>query len=433
MTTMLDILSLRRPEFLYVSPAVCEAIFSGTSHPVIVLEPFGPQPGPTGLVRGGVGKVFLTWRNYPGAVCFSFYVASEPDNPNSPYNLISECMPANSVGVCTNAFFKISAVTTSGETPLSDPIFSPGDGYTNIPLPQFPHTLCYNLYINLNTLDANDVYTPYWSCLPVDSGGGFEVCSPGCYKVGVITPDGQSDLSDPFCIGPDDLGTNQGFWNTEQTAECPEGETGDPVTTPANQFFTSVFFPPGTTTEQRDALAADAQNLVNMQALEAAAAQLDCHPPACSVDWDQIVWEAPTLHHGTASFLGENFSVDLAASIPPLDPQPDDAGSVLCNGSMLFTGCASTQHLTLTVDNAFSTDFNGAHVTVAVRVDGNFVGGGTVGVNPPNGGVGVFVFPLVIPDSVNALITVRVTGLAAIWDGSFENVGNISVNGTLGP
>lgn len=407
MTTVIDIISLRRPDLRYVSPAICEAIFSGTGHPVIVLDPIAHLVGPTGLVRGGIGRSFLTWNSYPGAVCFSLYVAIEPDNPDSPYNLLSECVPIGSIGVCSPAWFKVSAVTSEGETALSDPIFSAGGGYTIVPLPTFPHTICYNLYINPNVDNPNDQYFLYWECLPVEAGGGFEICNPGCYKVGAITPDGQSDLSDPDCVPDDDLGHYEEVYNAEQTADCPPGYSGDSVTVNARTYSQSIFFPPGTTPEQRDAQVADTQAMLDLQALEAATAQLECTPvppPSCP-DWTTLVWQAPVITPSepgpgvsTASGLGANWSEESSA--PAF---PDDAAQhqvVVLTGSLTYTGpeCESKVHVVTNV-------LLGGHLAIIqVKVDGSEVLNNT---NPSL--TGTYDIPFTIPASVGALIEVVLT------------------------
>lgn len=63
------------------------------------------------------------------------------------------------------------------------------------------------------------------------------------------------------------------FWNTEQTANCPAGETGDPVTIPAHTYFSNI--------SQADA---------NAQALAAAEAALECDPSCQTLLLDGLTW-----------------------------------------------------------------------------------------------------------------------------------------------
>lgn len=88
MNVILDILFLRRPKIEYVSPPVCEAQFSSSSEPIIILEDIARLHSPTGLRLGGTSSRFLNWDTYPGQVCYSVYVQADPNNPNSPYNLL---------------------------------------------------------------------------------------------------------------------------------------------------------------------------------------------------------------------------------------------------------------------------------------------------------------------------------------------------------
>jgi hypothetical protein len=126
--TILDVLLLRRPKIDYISPPICEVIFSGTSHPVIVLEPIFKRKGPTGLRSGGVGHFQLTWEISPGALCYSVYKATTPD-PFGPYELVSECSPDNTFDATPTGpgCYRVSVITEDGESDLSDPLCDVGE------------------------------------------------------------------------------------------------------------------------------------------------------------------------------------------------------------------------------------------------------------------------------------------------------------------
>src|SRR6185436_8701423 len=122
MNNAIEVLFLRRPRIDYISPPICEAIFSASGGPVIVLNPLSSQGFPTGLILGGSGSFFLSWDNYPGALCYSIYKADSSD-PFGSYTIVAECIPNPPFD--TQPFgagcYRISAITANGETPLSIP------------------------------------------------------------------------------------------------------------------------------------------------------------------------------------------------------------------------------------------------------------------------------------------------------------------------
>lgn len=191
MNVILDILFLRRPKIEYVSPPVCEAQFSSSSEPIIILEDIARLHSPTGLRLGGTSSRFLNWDTYPGQVCYSVYVQADPNNPNSPYNLLYGCAPNNSIVLCSPGHYTVTAIDSSGhESAPSSPFIVTGSSYVVVPLPQFPRTVCYNLY-------KDSVL--YWGCF---SGNAFQVCIPGCFKVTGITTEGETPLSNIICPSP---------------------------------------------------------------------------------------------------------------------------------------------------------------------------------------------------------------------------------------
>lgn len=309
MTTVLDILLLRRPKLDYVCPPICEVLFSATGTPIIVLDPILHPTGPTGLVRGGVGHNFLTWNNYPGEVCHSLYYATDPD-PSSPYNLISECVPANSISVCSPGWFKLSVNTPDGESPLTSPYYSAGDGYLDIPLPQFPNTISYNLYKCPDPTPAGEfgTYSPYWVAFV---GSGFEMCEPGCYRIGVITPDGPSDLSDPICID-DPPGDCDQCFDPDDTSDQP------PCCQPGYIWDSGVC---------SCVLCEEQECPVNfIWDFELCECVENVGPIAC-INWDDIVWDIVHLDNGSGSASGSAVggTIEFELAVPAWPLAPDNA------------------------------------------------------------------------------------------------------------
>lgn len=120
MDSVWDIIYLRRPVLNYVSPPVCEVIFSGSSSPIIVLSEHAIGKV-TGLALGGVGNFDLSWNAFPGAICYNVYYIGG-DNIAVP---LAQCV--------TDPFFTlppgldpgiivVTAITLEGEGPPSDPV-----------------------------------------------------------------------------------------------------------------------------------------------------------------------------------------------------------------------------------------------------------------------------------------------------------------------
>lgn len=125
MNSVFEYLFARRPVLNYESPPVCEANFSGTGSPVIVLDPFGGLAPVSGLVLGGVGNRTLSWNNYPGAICYSVYQADNENEPFGTYHVIAQCIPENHFQLPGRGPFRVTAITPDGETPPGDPIYGP--------------------------------------------------------------------------------------------------------------------------------------------------------------------------------------------------------------------------------------------------------------------------------------------------------------------
>lgn len=136
----LDVLHMRRPPLNYVSPAICDAVFSSTSFPVLTLDPLPGRPAITGLritFIGTQGDFRLNWDNYPGAICYSVYKLNDANDPFGDYTIIAECIPdptfdPNEWEIPFNkdepACYIVTAITLEGESAVSNPICTDGDG-----------------------------------------------------------------------------------------------------------------------------------------------------------------------------------------------------------------------------------------------------------------------------------------------------------------
>lgn len=137
MTSVMEILFARRPYLNYVSPAACEASFSGSGFgvPIIVLAPFGTIAPVGGLIIAGEfpGPFTLTWTPTPGALCYNIYQVVDGE-----LVLIFECVPSpspegpgiqlppgNPEGGDT---YVVTPITPEGEGPPGNPVTTPTSG-----------------------------------------------------------------------------------------------------------------------------------------------------------------------------------------------------------------------------------------------------------------------------------------------------------------
>lgn len=150
----LDTVYARRPALTYVSPAICEAVFSSSSFPSLILDAVDPRNRNkvTGLVvtYTGGGDYLINFNNYPGALCYSVYKLNDATDPFSGYVLIAECIsdqpfnpddwvfpkPPPGTSVC----YAFTVITADGESDFSDLIcvFTPPDP----DVPPLPGTGC---------------------------------------------------------------------------------------------------------------------------------------------------------------------------------------------------------------------------------------------------------------------------------------------------
>jgi hypothetical protein len=212
MNTVLDTLFLRTPRIEYVCPPVCETIFSGSGHAVIILEPIGGNNSPTGLIKRGVGHSWLTWNTYPGALCYTIYF--QP-TVGDQFAIISECVPPGTIALCKLGYYKFDAVLADGSTtPLSDAFHADGVNYSYWTIDQFPTGTQINLYRS-DTIDGT-----YTLELVSNTGLMFQTCHDGCYAVSAITLDGETPLSAPACNCVPLTLCEDGFGFNELMCEC---------------------------------------------------------------------------------------------------------------------------------------------------------------------------------------------------------------------
>lgn len=348
-----DVLHPRRATLNYISPAICEAIFSGSSFATLVLESnshaLTPVTGFRYNYNASNGTWSIYWDNYPNGICYNVYAADNPADPNTTFTLVAECLP--------------------------DPVWNPptpgGGGGGGNPPPGTPGSV---IVITVITTGGESPFpnTPPPPLPPPPGGGG---------------------------------GTT--FFNVEYTATCPDGFSGAPVTIPAHTYSSIL--------SQADA---------NQQAVAAAEFALSCTPndPGECAIFDGLVWGVPTLGDPTSSgtFSGNSFDVlvDYAA------PQ-GFAASVLCTGTVNYTGVAVEASLDLVVS---SQSGNTSYVvTVIHSVTGQLV----ESVSP---GVGTHHVLFSIPDSVGATITVTVSAVAGTGDGDTQlGISDFSGGFSCGP
>lgn len=130
----IEVLHARRPTLNYVSPAICEAAFSGSSTSLVLDTSSGLGPI-TGLdveylADQGLFRVF--WDPYPGALCYNVYRANNPNEPGGAFTLLLSCHPTPYFFTpdCPECFL-VTAVTLLGETPFAGPVCTvcpPGSG-----------------------------------------------------------------------------------------------------------------------------------------------------------------------------------------------------------------------------------------------------------------------------------------------------------------
>jgi hypothetical protein len=136
----LDVLHARQPKLDYISPAVCEYIFSGSGFSSLLLDENwndDPISNATIIVYGAGGDHQLTWNPVDGAVCYTIYAADDPNNPLGTYHVVEDCWPGTTYNppppeppACPdpnscpapNRCYIIQPITDAGLGPMSNPL-----------------------------------------------------------------------------------------------------------------------------------------------------------------------------------------------------------------------------------------------------------------------------------------------------------------------
>lgn len=148
-----EVLHARRPTLNYISPAICEAVFSGSSFQAVVLDALTSLPPITGLRAEYdpiTGRFRISWDAYPFIQCYNVYKANDPAQPNGTYTLFISCTTETTFTTthCPDCFL-ITAVTLTGETPFAGPICTTCPPPPPVP-PDEPPIVFYNAEYTAN-------------------------------------------------------------------------------------------------------------------------------------------------------------------------------------------------------------------------------------------------------------------------------------------
>lgn len=118
---------ISRREFVidYISPLICEPLSGQSGDVEISILPFDELLFPTGLLVVGDSTYTLTWNAVSRAVCYNVYRATDIVGP---YNLIAACINSRTYDDNPGSgtfYYRVSAITDEGETPLSPPVPTP--------------------------------------------------------------------------------------------------------------------------------------------------------------------------------------------------------------------------------------------------------------------------------------------------------------------
>lgn len=125
MDSILDLLWLRVPKIRYISPPACDNISSGSgsSGPIVVIE----HPARFKVTGLRVVDCVLHWDSLPGqcegacsvAICYNVYRAGDVVDL---FEVVMECVQGTEFAVFDNGCYRVSALTTEGESDLSDAV-----------------------------------------------------------------------------------------------------------------------------------------------------------------------------------------------------------------------------------------------------------------------------------------------------------------------
>jgi len=348
-------------------------LFSSSSGPVIVLNPLTPQSYPTGLILGGAGDFMLNWNTYPGALCYSVYQSVNPDDSFGQYKIVAECIPNPPIDLTSfgPGFFRVSAITLDGETPLSLPIhFNPGTGFE---CPFFTGTAPVN---------------------PVDASVG-----------------------DNITLGP--IPVNEGFGGGQVTYEWRKN--GLPYLDTTLTTKNSLEINDVQTTDSGAYSLQIGNEILACDFAVSEDVQLNVIQGLWLLSWNVPVFvpgNPPASQNFAGLDDGFNYGMTRANNGSP-NPQVDSTGT------QVYTGPAANCNLQIleTVDQTSVPDSPFTNWDVIVRVDGNLIIDAHGGPGNPGPGPNEYNFPFTIPESLGAVITVEV--------GNASRVAGLILNGRL--
>lgn len=267
----LDTIYARRPALTYVCPAICEAIFSSSSFPSLILDAVDPRNSNkiTGVIvtYSGGGDYLINFNNYPGALCYSVYKLNDANDPFSGYTIIAECItdpifdpkdwffPPPTPG--TPQCFVMTAITADGETDFSDEIcvFNPPDPGTppptgtgciisNAALPDGAVDENYSVTLLPNGVVNVPQWTIYSGALPpgltlnIDSGiiSGIPTTGGDFSFVVVLSKNGGAPCSKAFTIHIEEEESCSDPNNTTYIGSSGTIASGLNVTLPSAEF-----------------------------------------------------------------------------------------------------------------------------------------------------------------------------------------------------
>lgn len=123
-----DVIKAKQIPFLYVSPAVCDFIFSASGSTSLFLSRSPSAFGYINLIISEQGDGYrLQWDTYPGALCYSVYKLVDELDPFSGYRLIAECITDNFLDVTDPGAYSVTPVTPDGEGDIPSPVPTPSE------------------------------------------------------------------------------------------------------------------------------------------------------------------------------------------------------------------------------------------------------------------------------------------------------------------
>ena len=121
-----DVFHPRKIPFVYISPPVCDFIFSASSETEIFLNDRTQRGLISGLTISFVNGVYrLQWDTFPGALCYSVYKLVDELDPNSGYVLVSECVTDTFFDTTDPGVYAVTPIDPEGEGGYSDPVPTP--------------------------------------------------------------------------------------------------------------------------------------------------------------------------------------------------------------------------------------------------------------------------------------------------------------------